>query len=320
MTNYPLWPIWLSMLSVASSMNGWNTWAQRQARVSRIPSSLHHWLTRECDLARLGKAVHIITHKISLLEVNSTVVKSVEEDLSKQQREYILRTQMAAIQRELSRLGKPNTDSKSGTSTPETDEFEGGDDESELTDIKNKISVLVKGSEERKVAVREFRRLKRIPPGSVETSVIRNYLDWLVAFPWPTESDQHVDETTMDKSFLLNARKTLDADHFGLEKVKQRLIEYLAVVRLKQIAAAKEAEQEKESKLLLQATAEETTLVPANNTPQPPPPSPKRPRIVNKGPILLVRGPEYGKIPVKLTLLHSFMVHLVLARPQLLSL
>ncbi|KAG8989042.1 hypothetical protein FRB90_002436 [Tulasnella sp. 427] len=162
--------------------------------------------------------------------------------------------------------------------------------------MKRKIAALAKGSEERTVAVREFRRLRKIPPGSVETSVVRNYLDWLLSVPWPSSTPHlEAEKAVLDRAFLEKARATLDADHYGLQKVKRRLIEYLAVLRLKQMEVAKELEEEEAAKRTLDAgpAAEEQALVlrdPATPAPTPAPSKPPR-RFANKGPILLLYGP-----------------------------
>lgn len=121
--------------------------------------------------------------------------------------------------------------------------------------MRKKIEAMTKDSEERKVAVSEWRRLKRIPPGSAENAVIRTYvsdfsafdchnsnhdipqLEWLTSIPWPSSSSHLTAlEVLKDRQFLSKARKQLDADHYGLVKIKKRLIEYLAIVRLKELA------------------------------------------------------------------------------------
>ncbi|KAG8994663.1 hypothetical protein FRB90_000367 [Tulasnella sp. 427] len=248
--------------------------------------------------ARLSKATHIITGRLSLLEVRS----SIAQQQSNSQKEVILRQQLAAIQRQLSAL-RPSDQGANGKGAPNSsdvdDDIEGAaaqDDEAELTDMKRKIAALAKGSEERTMAVREFRRLRKIPPGSVETSVVRNYLDWLLSVPWSSSTTYlEAEKAVLDRAFLEKARATLDADHYGLQKVKRRLIEYLAVLRLKQMEVAKELEAEEAAKRTLDAgpAAEEQALVlrdPATPAPTPTPSKPPR-RLANKGPILLLYGP-----------------------------
>lgn len=124
----------------------------------------------------------------SISEVSKRIAQSVDESLSKQQKEFFLRQQLAAIQRELNNLNR--TSSPLGTGTPNTMGDDGGrssgseldDDQQnevdEMADVKAKIEAMAKDSEERKMAVREWKRLKRIPQGSVEYGVIRNYVSF----------------------------------------------------------------------------------------------------------------------------------------------
>lgn len=144
--------------------------------------------------------------------------------------------------------------SESGASELDDDEQHEADD---MAELKKKIEAMEPRSEERKMGVREWRRLKRIPAGSVENGVIRSYvsqhtssarclievfqLEWLTSVPWSNSAGI---PNLKDKSFLTMARTQLDADHFGLEKIKKRLIEYLAVVRLKELNAEREALEE----------------------------------------------------------------------------
>lgn len=243
---------------------------------------------------RLSKATHIMTGRLSLLEVRS----SIAQQQTNSQKEIILRQQLAAIQRQLSTLRPSDqaTSGKSGSDLDDDIDGAGHDDEAELSDMKRKIASLAKGSEERTIAIREFRRLRKIPPGSVETSVVRNYLDWLLAIPWSSSTTQlEAEKEVMHKSFLTKARETLDADHYGLQKVKRRLIEYLAVLRLKQMEATREFEAEEAVKKTLDAgpAADEQALAVRDPSVPLPAPASKRPprRIVNKGPILLLYGP-----------------------------
>lgn len=150
----------------------------------------------------------------------------------------------------------------------------------DMVDLKKKIEAMERGSEERKMGVREWRRLKRIPQGSVENGVIRSYLEWLTAMPWPSTSNDLSTtlETLKSRSFLTNARQQLDADHFGLDKIKRRLIEYLAVVRLKQMNAEKELGANEQSLVKVEPSGK-VPAVPRTN------------RNGVKGPILLFVGP-----------------------------
>ncbi|KZO97630.1 ATP-dependent protease La [Calocera viscosa TUFC12733] len=171
-----------------------------------------------------------------------------------------IREQLATLSRALSSLSPSPPSSAAGTrgaasegEKSELDEDAQGEDE--LADIKRRIEVLVKGSEERKAGVREWKRLRMIPPGSVETGVIRGYLEWLTSLPWPTEDGKaHAAQQSalLDPDFVANARATLERDHYGLDKIKRRLMEYLVVLRLRALSAAPAAvvdsTAEKESK------------------------------------------------------------------------
>ncbi|EGN91785.1 hypothetical protein SERLA73DRAFT_100131 [Serpula lacrymans var. lacrymans S7.3] len=183
-----------------------------------------------------------------------------------------------------------------------------------MADLKRKIEAMEPGSEERKVGVREWRRLKRIPQGSVENGVIRTYLEWLTSIPWPSSSAQPSTgfEILKDPGFLNKARQQLDADHYGLDQIKRRLIEYLAVVRLKHMSIAAEMEREQLRDVQIRERRQEggdgkasgdvvpeksVALVPAitvqGHVPTPMPiPAKPRPAVKSvKGPILLFVGP-----------------------------
>mgnify|MGYP001199840330 CR=1 FL=1 len=266
---------------------------------------------------RLQTATAIFLKQASISEVSRKIASAVDESLSKQQKEFFLRQQLAAIQRELLALQRsgPSSspsalgdakggDEKSGSELDDDEQHEADD----LADLKRKIEAMAVGSEERKMGVREWRRLKRIPQGSVENRVIRTYLEWLTSIPWPNStsspaitpapatmsSSSSVD--LKDRTFLTNARAQLDADHFGLEKIKKRLIEYLAVVRLKEMNLEREKEVEAAPAPDKVDVSESKALVPYDpkqqqaQQPTTPPPAPKRRKGV-RGPILLFVGP-----------------------------
>ncbi|KAJ7173749.1 ATP-dependent protease La [Mycena filopes] len=237
--------------------------------------------------ARLTLAAEIFTKLASISEVSTKIATQVEESVYKQQKEHFLRQQLAAIHKELQTLSGSSpgnlVDGQNTSSELDDDEQHEADD---MADLKRRIEAMAPGSEERKMGVREWRRLKRIPQGSVENGVIRSYLEWLTAVPWPN-STLEPPRTLRDRSFLTAAREQLDSDHFGLEKIKKRLIEYLAVVRLKEMnaererlaaAAAQEAAQQKEAA----KPDTDTKAAPAL-------PAPQRKSV--KGPILLFVGP-----------------------------
>ncbi len=148
---------------------------------------------------RLEKTIVIITREIQRIQLGEKIQSEVQDEISKSQREYYLREQMKAIQKEL------------------------GEDEPsiEIDEINDKIVEAKMPKDVHEVAIKEVKRLKRIPTHSPEYTVSRTYLDWLTELPWNKESK---DNQNLDKS-----QKILDEDHYGLEKVKERILEYLAV-------------------------------------------------------------------------------------------
>ena len=130
---------------------------------------------------RLRRATTLFVKQSSISEVSKRIAQSVDESLSKQQKEFFLRQQLAAIQRELQDLRRsaPNgmtNDPSSGSGSPVSELDDENAEVEDMADIRTKIEAMAKDSEERKMAVREWRRLKRIPQGSVEHGVIRNYV------------------------------------------------------------------------------------------------------------------------------------------------
>ena len=149
---------------------------------------------------RLEKILEIIQGELSVLRVEKKIKTRVKNQMEKTQREYYLNEQMKAIQKELG------------------DSPEGQD---EISDIQEKIDKTKLSKEAKEKALAELKKLKTMSPMSAESAVVRNYLDWLLTIPWRKKS--------RIKSDLNGAQETLDNDHFGLEKVKDRIIEYLAV-------------------------------------------------------------------------------------------
>ncbi|KAL5520372.1 hypothetical protein ACEPAG_9596 [Sanghuangporus baumii] len=250
---------------------------------------------------RLLRASELFNKQMAVTEVSQKIANAVDESLSKQQKEFFLRQQLAAIQRELAALGVADTGSTSlgGGSSDLEGEDAAGDD---MPEIKKRIEAMVRGSEERKMAVREWRRLKRMPQQFADSSVIRNYLEWLTSLPWPTENAELSEamKVIRDRNFITRARQQLDADHYGLDKVKRRLIEYLAVIRLHQLAADAELKAEKEEEAKKEPEQSKALVVRSTdgkNAEAPPPSGPpdktprKSSRNVVKGPILLFVGP-----------------------------
>jgi ATP-dependent Lon protease len=152
---------------------------------------------------RLEHATKFLKKELEILELGSKIQNRVKEQMTKTQREYFLREQLKAIQQELGQYDEVQA---------EVDEYT----------VKIRESGMPEPVAEK--ALKELGRLEKMPPQSAETSVIRTYLDWLVGLPWETESEEKLD--------LVAAREILDRDHWGLEKVKERILEYLAVHKL----------------------------------------------------------------------------------------
>src|SRR3984893_4779657 len=148
---------------------------------------------------RLEKVLGLMESEISVLQVEKRIRSRVKRQMEKTQREYYLNEQMKAIQKEL------------------------GDDEGrdELADLEEKIAKTKLSKEAREKQQHELKKLVQVSPMSAEATVVRNYLDWLLSIPW--------NKKTKVKKDLVAAQTVLDNDHYGLEKVKDRIVEYLAV-------------------------------------------------------------------------------------------
>jgi ATP-dependent Lon protease len=155
--------------------------------------------------ARLDRLSTILAREVELLELGHKIQSQVQSELSKNQKEFYLRQQLKAIQRELG---------------------EGDSRTAELDELRRKLDEGNLPEEAKKAAEHELDRLRMIPPESAEHSVVRTYLEWLIALPWNTSTDDNLD--------LHHARQVLDEDHFDLERIKERILEYLAVRKLKQ--------------------------------------------------------------------------------------
>jgi ATP-dependent Lon protease len=148
---------------------------------------------------RLEKVYGHMQSEMSVLQVEKKIKSRVKTQMEKTQREYYLNEQMKAIQRELG----------------------DGDNENEVAELEERIRKTALSKEAREKAEAEVKKLKSMSPMSAEATVVRNYLDWLLGVPWGAKSRMKKD--------LGAAQKVLDADHYGLEKVKERIVEYLAV-------------------------------------------------------------------------------------------
>jgi ATP-dependent Lon protease len=153
---------------------------------------------------RLRKLTATVSRELNVLEVGNRIQSEVAGEMSRVQREYYLREQMKAIQKELG---------------------EGDDRTAEVEELREKIEQAGMPEEVMKEAVRELDRLAKMPPVAAEYTVIRTYLDWLISLPWSTGTEDNLD--------IKEVRRVLDEDHYGLEKIKDRLLEYLSVKKFK---------------------------------------------------------------------------------------
>ena len=153
---------------------------------------------------RLRILTGFLNRELELLELGSKIQSQVKGEMDKTQREYFLREQLKAIQKELG----------------EVDE-----QAAEMNELKEQIDKAEMPDEARKEAEKELNRMSKMPPAAAEFSVIRSYLDWLIEIPWNRSTEDHLDVDA--------AEKILDEDHFGLQKPKDRILDYLAVRKLK---------------------------------------------------------------------------------------
>src|SRR5213079_2630184 len=152
---------------------------------------------------RLEKVLGFMRSEIEILEVEKRIRTRVKKQMEKTQKEYYLNEQMRAIQKELG----------------EKDEFK-----NEIQELEEKLAKLSIPEDAREKAEKEIKKLKMMSPMSAEATVVRNYIDWMLALPWG--------DCTEDRIDIAAARKVLDEDHYGLDKVKERILEYLAVTKL----------------------------------------------------------------------------------------
>jgi ATP-dependent Lon protease len=145
-----------------------------------------------------------LAKELEVLELRTKIQSQVQEEVGKSQREYFLREQLRAIQRELG---------------------ESDDNQREIEELRQKVEASGMPEEARKEADRELGRLSRMSPAAAEYTVSRSYLDWLVALPWSVLTTERID--------LIKAKDVLNRDHYDLDKIKERILEYLAVIELK---------------------------------------------------------------------------------------
>jgi len=171
----------------------------------RISTEEKQELLEEVEVvARLRRLSQILARELEVVQLGTQIQTQVQSEIDKGQREFFLRQQMKAIQDELG---------------------EGDEQQAEVNELREKIEAAKLPEQAQKAAERELSRLEKLPPAAAEHGVIRTYLEWLTELPWSRETEDDLD--------IPHARKVLDADHYDLEKVKDRILEYLAVRKLK---------------------------------------------------------------------------------------
>jgi ATP-dependent Lon protease len=179
--------------------------AHMVAGALRIKTAERQELLEERDLARrLRRLSELLVRELELISIGSKIQSQVESEMDKGQREFFLRQQLKAIQEELG---------------------EADEQQAEATELREQIDAAGLPEHARKQADRELARFERLPPQSAEHGVIRSYLEWIAGLPWSHATEDHLD--------LKAARKRLDADHYDIDKVKDRILEFLAVRKLK---------------------------------------------------------------------------------------
>jgi ATP-dependent Lon protease len=171
----------------------------------RISTEEKQELLEEVDVTtRLRRLSEVLARELEVIQLGSKIQSQVQSEMEKGQREYVLREQLKAIQQELG---------------------EGDERQAELNELRERIEAADLPEHARKQADRELGRLEKLPPAAAEYGVIRTYLEWLVELPWSVTTDDHLD--------VEHAGEVLDEDHYDLEKVKERILEYLSVRKLK---------------------------------------------------------------------------------------
>jgi ATP-dependent Lon protease len=167
----------------------------------RIPTAEKQKLLEELDVTKRLRALsEILARELEVVALDSKIQSQVQSELSKGQREYLLRQQMKAIQEELG---------------------EGDEVQAEVNELREQLEALKLPDEVSRQVERELSRLERLQPAMAEYGVVRNYLEWIASLPW--------DKSTEDNLDLAHAREVLDADHYDIEQVKDRILEFLAV-------------------------------------------------------------------------------------------
>jgi ATP-dependent Lon protease len=171
----------------------------------RLKTEEKQQLLEELNVARrLRRLAEILSRELEVVELGTKIQSQVQSELEKGQREYFLRQQLKAIQEELG----------------EADEVQ-----AEVNELRDQLDAIELPEEVRKQADRELARLERLQPAMAEHGVIRGYLEWIASLPWDRSTDDNLD--------LAHAREVLDQDHYDIEQVKDRILEFLAVRSLK---------------------------------------------------------------------------------------
>ena len=192
------------MLSTLQAVEGPGRLADLIAGLMDVSVEEKQALLETFDLkARLDKLLDLLSHRIEVLKVSREIDERTRESIGDANRKHVLREQMRAIQKELG---------------------EGDEGAAEVAELDRAITEAKMPEEIEKHARKELKRLERTPEGAGEYSMIRTYLEWLIELPWAADPETPID--------IAEARRTLDQDHYGLEKIKRRILEYLAVRKL----------------------------------------------------------------------------------------
>jgi ATP-dependent Lon protease len=192
------------MLAALQAVEGASRLADFIAGLIDVGTEEKQALLETFDLrARLDKLLQLLAHRIEVLKVSREIDERTRESISDVNRKHLLREQMRQIQKELG---------------------EGDEGGAEIAELDKAITDARMPEEVEKAARKELKRLERMPEGAGEYSMVRTYLDWLIELPWASAPEPPID--------IADARRILDEDHFGLEKIKRRILEYLAVRKL----------------------------------------------------------------------------------------
>ncbi len=153
---------------------------------------------------RIRKVLRLLTRQLEILKMRERINSQIKEEMGKNQREYVLRQQLKAVKEELG---------------------EDDGDQSDLDGLEERIAKAALPTEAESVAKKQMKRLRSMQVGSAEYTVVRTYLDWILDIPWHVSTEDNLD--------IAEVRRVLDEDHYGLDKVKKRIVEYLAVRKLK---------------------------------------------------------------------------------------